>query len=216
MSLRASAAPIVSRTIAVPSDRTGRLRSIGWLAGNLVRDQIGPIVATAEAPPPPPVEAHPAVDPPLLAASASPALAAVDPPSVAASAPPPPATSAPRPVSSTPAAVVASPPASAVTAIPHAAWSITVSGGPAMSVMREAIMGQNVMHGSALPDRGAAPVARRHSGGRRAQGRAGSAAPPLLERRRFRRRGLAPARVVLRDDARPRAWERSTAFRRRG
>jgi hypothetical protein len=149
MSLRASAAPIVSRTIAVPSDRTGRLRSIGWLAGNLVRDQIGPIVATSEVPPAPPVEAHPAVDPPLVAASAPPPLVAVDPPPVAASAPPASAASTPRPGSSTPAAVVASPPASAVAAIPHAAWSITVSGGPAMSVMREPIMGQNVMHGSA-------------------------------------------------------------------
>ena len=44
MSLRAGAAPALSRTITIPSDRSGRLRSIGWLAGNLVRDQVGPIV----------------------------------------------------------------------------------------------------------------------------------------------------------------------------
>src|SRR5262245_13333095 len=52
MSLRAGSAPIVSRAIAAPADRTERLRSIGWLAGNLVRDQVGPIVATAETAPP--------------------------------------------------------------------------------------------------------------------------------------------------------------------
>ena len=45
MSLRAGATPVVSRTIAAPADRPGRLRSIAWLAGNLVRDQVGPIVA---------------------------------------------------------------------------------------------------------------------------------------------------------------------------
>ena len=51
MSLRAGAAPAVSRTIATPPDRPGRLRSIGWLAGNLVRDQVGPIVAARGTPP---------------------------------------------------------------------------------------------------------------------------------------------------------------------
>ena len=64
MSLRAGTAPIVSRTIAAPPDRPGRLRSIGWLAGNLVRDQIGPIVATRESPPP--NEARAPTEPPAL------------------------------------------------------------------------------------------------------------------------------------------------------
>ncbi|HEY5449647.1 MAG TPA: hypothetical protein VIQ54_12910, partial [Polyangia bacterium] len=60
MSLRAGAAPVVTRTIAVPRDRTGHLRSVSWLAGNLVRDQVGPIVAKREAPA---VEPQPATEP---------------------------------------------------------------------------------------------------------------------------------------------------------
>src|SRR4051812_5956867 len=121
MSLRAGAAPIVSRTISAPSDRTERLRSIGWLAGNLVRDQIGPIVATAAAgaPPAPAPEPHPAIDPPPLATSPPPVLAVGAPPST----------------SSTPAAVVASPPTNVAAAIPGPVWWIAVSGGPVATVL---------------------------------------------------------------------------------
>jgi hypothetical protein len=45
MSLRTSDAPPVARSIPVPSDHAARLRAIAWLAGNLARDQVGPIVA---------------------------------------------------------------------------------------------------------------------------------------------------------------------------
>jgi hypothetical protein len=126
MSLRAGTAPVVSRTIAVSSDRTGRLRSIGWLAGNLVRDQVGPIVATRETPA---VEPEPA------------ALSANDPPVVPAAPPPanPPAGVAYPPASAPPPepAAVASQPASAPGAIPHAAWAITMAGGPVVTVVRD-------------------------------------------------------------------------------
>src|SRR5262245_30077264 len=66
MSLRAGAAPPVSRTISTPPDRSGRLRSMGWLAGNLVRDQVSPLVATHDAGPPA-AAARPATEPPALA-----------------------------------------------------------------------------------------------------------------------------------------------------
>jgi hypothetical protein len=51
MSLRGSAVGLVGRTIPAPSDRPTRLREIGWLAGNLARDQVSGIVAVpAERP----------------------------------------------------------------------------------------------------------------------------------------------------------------------
>jgi hypothetical protein len=124
MSLRAGTAPVVSRTIAVPPDRTGRLRSIGWLAGNLVRDQVGPIVATRE---PPSLEAVVAAEPP--------ALAAADPSPPALSAPQ--VSPAPAPVSAAPAAVASSPAPIAPAATQHAVWSITAIGGPVVTVTRD-------------------------------------------------------------------------------
>ena len=114
----------------MPRDRTGRLRSISWLAGNLVRDQVGPIVATRETPA---VEPQPATDPPALAANAPLAVPAEALPA-----------SAPAPVSSLPASAPPPPPAEAVAspasapgAIPHPLWSITMAGGPVVTVMRD-------------------------------------------------------------------------------
>jgi hypothetical protein len=57
MTFRAGTVAAVSRSIVAPSDRSGRLRTIGWLAGNLARDQVGPIVATP---------AHPIEPPPVI------------------------------------------------------------------------------------------------------------------------------------------------------
>jgi hypothetical protein len=45
MSLRANDATPVDRDIPTPTDRAARLRAIAWLAGNLARDQVTPIVA---------------------------------------------------------------------------------------------------------------------------------------------------------------------------
>ena len=71
MSLRAGVAPAVSRTIVMPPDRAGRLRSISWLAGNLGRDQVGPIVA-ANGTPPAAADAPPATQPPRFPAATAP------------------------------------------------------------------------------------------------------------------------------------------------
>ena len=110
MSLRAGAGqPVVSRTIAAPPDRPGRLRSIGWLAGNLVRDQVGAIVA-ASADRPQAIEARAATEPP---APTEPAAA---------------------PNSAVPAAVVSSSPSPRADTIPHANWTVTAAGGVGTSV----------------------------------------------------------------------------------
>ncbi|HEY7374221.1 MAG TPA: hypothetical protein VIF57_18810 [Polyangia bacterium] len=113
MSLRAGAAPVVSRSIAAPADRPARLRSIGWLAGNLARDQVGPLVAAPAAPPPAPspLDARASTEPPPMPE-------------------PPPASD-----SGSPAAVVASRPSARGDLVPHARWSIIALGGPALSVL---------------------------------------------------------------------------------
>jgi hypothetical protein len=130
MSLRAGTAPVVSRTIAVPADRPARLRSIGWLAGNLVRDQVGPLVAAQK------IAAATSTD--ALATADPPPPAPTEPPPAAASAPPP-TEPAPPPVSTAPAAVASSRPTIETAAIPHAVWSITASGGPVATATRDGI-----------------------------------------------------------------------------
>jgi hypothetical protein len=73
MSLRTNDAAPVVREIPAPTDRAARLRAIAWLAGNLARDQVTPIVAEAPLDMPslatiPPVNATtPATEPPPLA-----------------------------------------------------------------------------------------------------------------------------------------------------
>jgi hypothetical protein len=44
MSLRTGEAPPVTRSIPAPADPTARLRTIAWLAGNLARDQVSPLL----------------------------------------------------------------------------------------------------------------------------------------------------------------------------
>jgi hypothetical protein len=53
MSLRTNDAIPVVRDIPTPTDRAARLRAIAWLAGNLARDQVTPIVADMDAEPTP-------------------------------------------------------------------------------------------------------------------------------------------------------------------
>jgi len=116
MALRSGTAPVVSRAIAPPADNAGRLRSIGWLAGNLARDQVGPLVATP-APAPAPLampsiaEARPPTEPP----PSPPAATAVD--------------------NAGPDAVVAARHAGREEALPHARWSVTAGGGPTLNVI---------------------------------------------------------------------------------
>jgi len=81
MSLRAPPAATVSRAIPTPPTRPARLRAIAWLAVNLTRDQVGPIVAPAVAAEPaaptatePPQQQPPPVAPPsAIATQAAPA-----------------------------------------------------------------------------------------------------------------------------------------------
>ncbi len=65
MSLRSGDGPPVTRVIPAPAERAARLRAIAWLAGNLARDQVSPILA--ESPPEP---SPLATVPPLPATSA--------------------------------------------------------------------------------------------------------------------------------------------------
>ena len=70
MSLRTNDATPIVRDIPAPTDRAARLRAIAWLAGNLARDQVTPIVAEAaiETPSlatiPPSIAVTPATEPP--------------------------------------------------------------------------------------------------------------------------------------------------------
>ena len=79
MSWRAGDATPVARSIPAPPEHAARLRAIAWLAGNLARDQVTPILA--EAPPqmpslatiPPAPTTAPATEPPPQPAAAAPA-----------------------------------------------------------------------------------------------------------------------------------------------
>jgi hypothetical protein len=118
MSLRAHTPSVVSRVVAAPGDRKARLQSIGWLAGNLARDQVSPMVV---APVPAPLAvAAASVDTPPAAAEAPPP--APPPPTE----PPPLAASAPR--DPAPGAIVAAQPELAAASDPT--WSLTIGGGP--------------------------------------------------------------------------------------
>lgn len=116
MSLRGSADGLVSRTIPAPLDRPARMREIGWLAGNLARDQVSGIVAA-------PAERG-QLSPPRVVASAD-AIATTELPSPASS-----------PENHKPAAVQGAEPAATIAGSTEFApgasvsWLVTVAGGP--------------------------------------------------------------------------------------
>ena len=121
MSLRARAASVVTRTVPAPGDRKARLQVIGWLAGNLARDQVSEIVAPAPAP---------------VAGAA--ATASVDPigrqeppppPPPPPTEPPPLAESAARDAAPASAGVIAAGPAPPAGST-GSGWSVTIGGGP--------------------------------------------------------------------------------------
>src|SRR4051812_46435106 len=63
ISMRSGAAASASRTIPDVAERAARLRAVAWLAGNLARDQVGPLLpklALASGPKP---SAEPAATP---------------------------------------------------------------------------------------------------------------------------------------------------------
>ena len=125
MWLRGGAAGVVSRAVPAAGDRKARLQSIGWLAGNLARDQAGAVVA-----------AFPARAPVSVAsAEAEPAPRAEVPPPVPAPAPrptdPPPfAGSAARETAGAPGGVVSTEPSGAAAGGAGSAWALTIGGGP--------------------------------------------------------------------------------------
>jgi hypothetical protein len=77
MSLRANDGASVTRVIPAPAEHAARLRAIAWLAGNLARDQVTPLLAEAPAEPSAPatIAALPAssavIEPPPLATEPS-------------------------------------------------------------------------------------------------------------------------------------------------
>jgi hypothetical protein len=81
MSLRANDGTSVARVIPAPADHAARLRAIAWLAGNLARDQVSPILAEGPAEPSPLATipslpaTFPATEPPPTPAPSSPSVA---------------------------------------------------------------------------------------------------------------------------------------------
>ncbi|HVV50102.1 MAG TPA: hypothetical protein VHO06_10620 [Polyangia bacterium] len=135
VSLRRPDAAPIARAIPAPTDHAARLRAIAWLAGNLARDQVSPLVAE-------PLDAPPGSE-------AAPA------PSAGAAPSPPPPSSALAPADAE--ASVAPPPfeTPAATTVAHAApqpprpasWSIGATTGPSISLyglghaLRQSIFG---------------------------------------------------------------------------
>jgi hypothetical protein len=113
-----------SRAIATPPDRAARLRAVAWLAGNLARDQVSPLILAAVTTPP---EAPTSVnyDGSHVAAAAS--LSATQP--------------APMPAASDPAvppadiAVVHRREAPTAHLSEDPSWTISLAGGPTMSYL---------------------------------------------------------------------------------
>jgi hypothetical protein len=109
MSLRTNDGAPVARSIPAPPERAARLRAIAWLAGNLARDQVAPILAET------PAAASPLATMPALAS-----------PAEAAPPPTPPSATEPPPLMETPA--ITNHPESKPIGPVH--WSLALSGGP--------------------------------------------------------------------------------------
>ena len=125
VSLRTRATSVVTRSVPAPGDRKGRLQSIGWLAGNLARDQVSAIVVPAPAAV---AAAAPAVD--AAPAPVEPAARPEPPaPPPAPTEPPPLAATEPRDRAPASAGVIA---AQATPTIDDtgSGWSLTIGGGP--------------------------------------------------------------------------------------
>ena len=127
MSLRTNDSTPIVRDIPAPTDRAARMRAIAWLAGNLARDQVTPLVAEA------PAEATPLATIPSIAPTP-----ATEPPPL----PSPTATA----TADVPAAPVTASAAETVTTTGRIAppenlngpyqWSITFADGPTDAIAR--------------------------------------------------------------------------------
>jgi hypothetical protein len=128
MSLRTNDGIPVVRDIPTPTDRAARLRAIAWLAGNLARDQVSPILAEA------PAEATPLATIPSIAPAPT-------------TEPPPPPSSTATATAVVPDAPVTPTAAETVTATERIAptenlngrhyWSITFADGPTAAIAKD-------------------------------------------------------------------------------
>ena len=124
MSLRTNDATPLVRDIPAPTDRAARLRAIAWLAGNLARDQVTPIVAEAPADMPSLATIPPATT--VTPATEPPPIAEVTPGSV----PPgsvPPGSVPPAPISDVP--TISTPAGNGKISAAHF-WTIGAADGP--------------------------------------------------------------------------------------
>ena len=192
MSLRGSAAGLVGRTIPAPVDRPTRLREIGWLAGNLARDQVSGIVA---APAEHRAGAH-ATD--LAAADLAPAIETAP-----QTAPPADLTAVPA-RSPEPAAIVATDP-SASAPPGGSLWSVTAAFGPTAdkgALLRNGSgSGGTIFTGNTAFQIEVERVAAQRSRAGVGTGRRNGF--QRLRRRGLRRIHLAPPAVLLGDDGGP-------------
>ena len=109
LSLREVEGAPLSRTIPLPATRAARLQAIAWLAGNLARNQVSPLVAEPVTPASTPTPAPTPAPEPLPTA--------------------PPAWSPPAPASAGHAGTLTAAAAEAPEPRTHR-WAITLAGGP--------------------------------------------------------------------------------------
>jgi hypothetical protein len=121
ISMRSGGSVEVSRTIPDVNDRAARLRAVGWLAGNLARDQVGPLLPSLALTPAPKL----AVKSTPTASPAGPAPTTTVLPAVE------PSSSGPNPAASPDATVTAH--AEPDKASAPARWWITASAGATVS-----------------------------------------------------------------------------------
>ena len=130
-----------SRAIATPADREARLRAVAWLAGNLARDQVSPLVLAAAAETP----RIPAAAPGATPASSDAATV------------PPPATPTPAPAPASAGAALEGLVQRALDPISAPKWRIEYRGRPGCGV-RPRVGGTVAgLHSVGVASRGPAP-----------------------------------------------------------
>jgi hypothetical protein len=130
VSFRASADEHTWRAIPTPADRAGRLRAVAWLAGNLARDQVSPIVLAAVTTP---TEADTTITPTTPVSKAESQVAATSSPSTTQPTPMPPGPDLVAPSTDTTVVQPRKAPTEPWSEDPR--WTIGLSGGPTMSYL---------------------------------------------------------------------------------
>jgi hypothetical protein len=125
VSFRARTDEAAARAIRTPADRAARLHAVAWLAGNLARDQVSPLVMVAALESAPPSDA-------ATEAPAPPPAATTAPPDVRTAAPPPIAAS-PSHVAPAPSTVLTRRSEDAPAPLAAPTWIFSLAGGSAMT-----------------------------------------------------------------------------------